>query len=166
MFIIKPPEILDIDQMHYDPVPAMPRLVLMDMDDAIDTFKKKIEVIDEVDFSIEDVMSDLIAILQRKEDSLYELAYSGYEIFSELENTYAKNLADLYVNARHQLGVSLARELEMYNLYRDGFLYYGYNNLMCRALVMEKINVPYTDDQRRKINLRRSIDSAVRRLVK
>lgn len=150
------------DEMYQDTAPQLPRIIIMDSPQELVQFQKQIDDLEYLGIEIEVATADILDNFRRLDDAAFNLAVSGYEMSTscELHDDVQK-----YVEARQSYGLSLLSMLTQCGLFVNGILYYQLRHINNRMMMLEKLQVPLTDEQHHKRNITRQADLASRRVI-
>ena len=153
--------------MYFDPQPHLPGLVVLDAPNSINRFRYRCSGLEHMGMDIQTSLSDIFEQLRDQEDAEYNLALSGYEMYSDVTMSCEVLEPDVteYVNARDSFGKDVFACLREMGLYINGVLHYQLKELHHTLMVLEKLQLPLTDHELRQRELARKLDFAVRGIM-
>lgn len=153
------------DDMYRDTAPHLPKIVILHPPEELMEFQKQIEELEFLGIDIEAAMADMLDHFRNKDDAGYNLSLSNYEMCNEHEGSELHADVERYSLARQNFGVKLLKQIIEHGLYVNGILHYQLKQLNRAMLVLEKLQVPLTDDELRRRAIARQADIASRRYV-
>ena len=154
------------DEMYRDIAPNLPKIVLLDTPTGLKDFQSKLDNLEILGIEVQVATAEILDQLRNREDGLFNLAYSSYEMLSD-DNLISElgNEVQTYVSARELYGINLFQELVRQGLYVNGILYYQLRHIDQNTLILEKLHVPLTDHELHNRRITRQADLAGSRVV-
>lgn len=153
------------EEMYQDTAPQLPRVIVMESPRELPAFQKQIDDLEYLGIEIEVATADILDNFRNLDDAVFNLAVSGYEMYSSHEWSELHDDVQKYIEARQTYGLSLLRMLTQHGLYVNGILHYQLRHVNNQLMMLEKLQIPLTDVQLHKRNLARQADLASRRVV-
>lgn len=153
--------------MYFDPHPNLPGIIVLDAPSSINRFRYRCSSLEHIGMDVETSLSDIIEQLRDQHDAEYNLALSGYEMYSDATMSCEVLEPDVteYVNARDSFGKDVFACLRDMGLYINGVLNYQLKELHHTLMVLQKLQLPLTDHELRQRELARKLDFAVRGIM-
>lgn len=151
--------------MHYDPAPHLPAFVIVDLTEPVNDFISKAGDLEILGIDTDAALADALDNIQRKDLALQTVDLSNQEILSSYAHEDFGGDVKVYVGAREALCREMYRQFCLLGLYVNGVLYYQFKELFRGALVLQKIEVPFTDATHRARHIARQAAVAHERYI-
>lgn len=151
--------------MYEDVAPHLPRVVVFHPPAELAAFQQQLDSNEVLGFETETVVADILDHLHKEDEALFNLSLSGYEMMNSNDSDELATMVEEYVKLRDEFGKRLYQLLHQNGMYVNGTLYYQLRRLNNAMMVLEKLQIPLTDDQLRRRAIARQADLAGRRVV-
>jgi hypothetical protein len=154
------------DEMYRDVCPHLPKTVLLNSPPGLKDFLNKLEQLEILGIEVQVATADILELIRVKETALYNLAVSSHEMLDDIQlSSELGNDVGVYVTAREAYGIGLYKELNSHGLYVGGVLYYQLSHVDQYVLVLEKMQIPFINNEQHDRFLAMRIDTACRRAI-
>lgn len=151
--------------MYKDLAPHLPKVIILEPPEGLLKFQQAIDSLEILGIEIDTATADILDHFRSRDDGIFNLAASGYDMLNEHQNVEFTDDVQRYVEARDKYGNSLFDRLIQNGMFVNGVLFYQLRRLNKSMLMLEKLQVPLTDDELKRRHIARQADTASRRLL-
>jgi hypothetical protein len=151
--------------MFLDPAPQLPKQIILELGKHFSEFQEQADKGEFLGFDLEVQLSEILQELSIKKDAEHNLNVTHHTYISDCADTELAGEVMEFVEARKKFCDFLLKELEIFRLYFNGYLFYTYGRLIGTKLVLEKISVAIEEHDRLARTITNQANFAIKRFI-